>query len=167
MSKTAPIRKVQVAIAAVAMVALSVTTVGTALANFEGITFQKDVVSPAAVGSPYQVAYLWQNNTGTHNTLKVTGVTDSIASAGGAVPSGPELGGLSLIFDTAGVTCTGGAGAGTVASPYIGATSCDLAFGAQMHSNFTSFYTITNADFGLPNHQIADTATTTFRSRTS
>src|SRR5262249_12929109 len=125
MSKPRLTRKFQVALAAVAIATLSFATVGTSLANFEGITFQKDVVSPAAVGSPYQVAYLWQNNTGTHNTLKVTGVTDSIASAGGNVPSGQELPGLSLIFDIGTPVCTGGAGAGTVASPYIGATSCD------------------------------------------
>src|SRR5262249_35205422 len=56
-------------------------------------------------------------------------------------------------------TCVGGSGAGTAASPYVGATSCTLPAGSSIQTNSHSFYTVQGSDFALPGHQLTDIAT--------
>src|SRR4029453_7392487 len=95
-----------------------------------------------------------------HDTLTFNSIVDVVHSAGGNVGSGNILGALELVFSGPAVSCVGGAGAGTVASPYVGATQCTLPFGTSITSNVHTFYTVTAADFNnLPGHQITDTAT--------
>src|SRR5262249_60615882 len=50
-------------------------------------------------------------------------------------------------------------GAGTPASPYVGATMCTLPFGTTITSNGHSFYTVQQSDFNLPAATLTDTAT--------
>src|SRR6476661_6631678 len=91
-----------------------------------GIAFVKGCDSPTNIGDPYNCSYTILNVVDTvHDTLKVTGLSDQVHSAGGDVNSGNILPALQLIFSGA-VTCVGGSGAGTVASPYVGATQCTL-----------------------------------------
>ena len=84
-----------------------------------------------------------------HDTLRLTALNDTVNSAGGAVPSGNILPTTGLIFNGA-VTCTGGSGAGTLASPYIGATECLMPFGSTIRTQAFSHYTVQPADFNLP-----------------
>jgi len=124
-----------------------------------GIAFVKGCDSPAPIGSPYACSYQILNAVDTvHDTLQITGLSDQVHAAGGDVNSGNVLSSLQLIF-TGAVACTGGSGAGTTASPYIGATSCTLPFGSSILTNDFSFYTVQPADFGLLNHKLTDTAT--------
>ena len=128
---------------------------------FHGIGFIKGCDSPTQVGAPMNCSYTILNVVDTaHDTLLISGLTDQVHSAGGDVNSGNILGALQLVFGgTATPICVGGSGAGTAASPYIGATSCQLPFGATITTNNHSFYTVQAADFGLPNHKLTDTAT--------
>jgi len=124
-----------------------------------GIAFVKGCDSPAPIGSPYACSYQIQNAVDTvHDTLQITGLSDQVHAASGDVNSGNVLGSLQLIF-TGPVVCIGGSGAGTVASPYVGATSCTLPFGSSILTNDFSFYTVQPGDFGLANHKLTDTAT--------
>ena len=70
-------------------------------------------------------------------------------ASGGPVATGNILPSTGLIFNGA-VTCTGGSGAGTVASPYIGATECLLPFGSSIVTKTFSHYTVQAGDFNLP-----------------
>jgi hypothetical protein len=140
---------------------LLVFGVSGALAAFHGIAVSKGCTSPVQVGDPYTCSVQIQNIVDTgHDTLQVTGLTDVVNSAGGAVPPGvppnilPTTG---LVFSGA-VSCTGGSGAGTSASPYLGATSCLLPFGTSITTKPFSHYTVQAADFNLPNHRLTDTA---------
>ena len=46
-------------------------------------------------------------------------------------------GGLQLVFSAPTITCVGGSGLGTVASPYTGATSCLLPFGTVIQTELS------------------------------
>ena len=123
-------RKFQVALATMALVALSVGSVAPVSAQvvLQGLGVAKGCVGSTPVGSPYQCAYGFTNNSGvnpSNNTITVTSVVDSVFASGGNVSSGNILGSLSLVFSGA-ATCVGGSGLGTLVSPYVGATSCTI-----------------------------------------
>src|SRR5262245_12277335 len=134
-------------------------TLGSA-AQFHGIAFIKGCDSPTNVGAAYTCSYQILNVVdGGHDTLRVTGLSDTVNAAGGAVSSGNILGSLRLVFSDSTVSCVGGTGAGTASNPYIGATSCLLPFGATIATNSFSFYTVQPADFNItPSHQLTDGA---------
>jgi hypothetical protein len=146
-------------VAAVALLTFGV--VGAQAQNgFHGIAFNKGCDSPTNIGDPYSCAYQLLNVVDTNNdTLQVTGLSDQVHAAGGDVNSGNILGALQLVFSDATVSCVGGTGLGTVASPYVGATSCLIPKGSFITTNDHSFYTVAAADFGLPGHSLTDTAT--------
>src|SRR3954451_1616071 len=145
-------------VAAVALLTFGVVGSQAALGQ-HGIAFVKGCDSPTNIGDPYSCSYTILNVVDTvHDTLKVTGLSDQVHSAGGDVNSGNILPALQLVFSGA-VNCVGGSGAGTGASPYIGATSCTLPFGSSISTNAFSFYTVQAADFALPGHSLTDTAT--------
>src|SRR4051794_26099461 len=145
-------------VAAVALLTFGVVGSQAALGQ-HGIAFVKGCDSPTNIGDPYNCSYTVLNVVDTvHDKLSVTGLSDQVHAAGGDVNSGNILPALQLIFSGA-VVCVGGSGAGTVASPYVGATSCTLPFGSSISTNSHSFYTVQAADFGLPGHSLTDTAT--------
>ena len=140
--------------------AFMVFGVSAALADdFHGIAFAKGCTSPVKVGDPYtcQVQILNVVDTA-HDTLRVTGFSDVVHSAGGNVATGNILPTTGLVF-SGGASCTGGSGAGTSGDPYIGATECLLPFNASITTKSFSHYTVQANDFNLPNHQLTDTAT--------
>ena len=113
---------------------------GNALAAFHGIATTKGCVSPVKIGDPYACSVQILNVVdGGHDTLLVTGLSDQVNSAGGAVTTGNILSTIGLVFSGA-VNCTGGSGAGTSASPYVGATSCLLPFGTAITTTGFSHY---------------------------
>src|SRR5436190_10916000 len=141
-----------------------------ALAAFHGVAMTKGCLSPRNVGQTYTCAVQIQNIVDTaHDTVRVTGLSDTVNASGGAVPTGNILGSVGLVFGgTPGtVSCVGGGGAGTVASPYLGATACTLASGGTIVTSQFSHYTIQAGDFNLdsqpgvppdPDHRLTDTA---------
>ncbi len=132
--------------------------VGTASAAFHGIGVTKGCVSPVKINAPYACSVQILNVVDTgHDTVRVTGLSDTVNSAGGPVPSGNILNQIGLVFSGA-VTCTGGGGAGTSGSPYVGATSCLLPFGSSITTTGFTHYTVQAADFNLPNHRLTDAA---------
>ena len=156
-------RKFQVALATMALVALSVGSVAPVSAQvvLQGLGVAKGCVESTPVGSPYTCAYGFTNNSGvnpSNNTITVTSVVDSVFASGGNVSSGNILGSLSLVFSGA-ASCVGGSGLGTVASPYVGATSCTIPQNSGILTQSFSFYTVTNADFTLAGHVLADQVT--------
>src|SRR6266508_5928260 len=132
--------------------AFMVFGVSAALADdFHGIAFAKGCTSPVKVGDPYtcQVQILNVVDTA-HDTLRVTGFSDVVHSAGGNVATGNILPTTGLVF-SGGASCTGGSGAGTSGDPYIGATECLLPFNASITTKSFSHYTVQAHDFKLHN----------------
>src|SRR5262249_58255063 len=130
--------------------------------DFHGIAFLKGCSSPVQVGSPYSWPGGILNIVATpHDTLRVTGLTDVVNTAGGPVSSGSILSATQLIFNGP-VTCTGGGGAGTAADPYVGATSCLIPYGASIDSGPLVTCTVQAADGTLPSQRLNDTATITW-----
>src|SRR5215208_8408127 len=115
--------------------------IGSAQAAFHGIAVTKQCTSPVKVGDPYtcQVQVLNVVDTG-QDTVRVTGLSDTVNSAGGAVSTGNILSSTPWVF-TGAVVCTGGTGTGTSGDPYIGATSCLLPFGSNIQTKPFSHYT--------------------------
>jgi hypothetical protein len=153
------VRRALVGVCAVA--ALLVLGVGTASAQqFHGIAFTKGCQPNTAIGQPLMCAFQILNLVdGGQDTLQISNVTDVVNSAGGAVNSGNILGALQLVFSSPTVSCTGGSGAGTAGSPYVGATQCTLPFGTSIQTNSFSHYTVQAADIQLPGHSLTDSAT--------
>jgi hypothetical protein len=135
-----------------------------------GVSASKGCNSPTAVGQPDVCFYVFSNTGATSgDTVILTAANDVVRNDpsdltdGGTTYNGTHadnlLHALQLVF-AAGPSgppvCTGGAGAGTVASPYVGATSCTLPFGAAVASNPAGWYTVQAADANLPNHQLND-----------
>src|SRR5215208_6717807 len=121
-----------------------------------GITPTKGCVSPTKIGDPYTCSFTIRNNVDeAHDTLTIHSLVDVVKSAGGNVSSGNILSSVGLVL-SGGATCIGGAGAGTIASPYVGATECTLPSGARIDVRPTSHYTVQAADFGLSGHQLKD-----------
>src|SRR4051812_18009129 len=87
-----------------------------AFAAFHGIGVGKSCTSPVKIGGSYtcQVQILNVVDTA-HDTLRVTGLSDQVNAAGGAVSTGNILPSTGLVFNGA-VTCNGGSGAGTSAN---------------------------------------------------
>ena len=91
--------------------------VGTASAAFHGIGTTKGCVSPVKIGDPYACSVQILNVVDTgHDTLRVTGLSDQVNSAGGAVQSGNIMPFIGLVFSGA-VNCTGGRRRGAVGEP--------------------------------------------------
>src|SRR5438874_2098239 len=91
---------------------------------FHGVAFSKGCVSPVQVGGPYTCEFQIQNTVDTaQDSLRVTGLSDTVSSALGDVSSGNILATVGLVFSGS-VSCSGGSGAGTAADPYVGATQC-------------------------------------------
>src|SRR5262249_15198999 len=125
---------------------------------FHGIAFTKGCDSPTQIGAPLDCSYSVLNVADTaHDTLTFNAISDQVHSFNGDVNSGNILGALELVFSGPTVSCIGGSGAGTAASPYTGATKCTLPFGTTITSNPHTFYTVTADDFKLPGHVITDT----------
>src|SRR3954447_18248379 len=113
-----------------------------AQAAFHGAAATKTCASPTKIGDSYSCQSQFLNVVDqAHDTLQVTALSDTVNSAGGAVGSGNILAVTPLTFSGA-VACTGGSGAGTSLSPYIGATSCLLPFGASITTKQFSHYTV-------------------------
>src|SRR5215216_6122062 len=159
-------RLTMLATVAVAAVAAAVFGAGGAAAANpvqHGITLTKGCSSPVKIGDPYSCSYTIRNVTDqAHDTLTIDSLVDVVHAAGGDVSSGNIFSTLKMVFvQGTAVTppsCTGGSGAGTVASPYTGATKCTLPFGSRINVQSTSHYTVAAADFGLSNHQLKDDA---------
>ncbi len=135
---------------------------GNASAAFHGIAVTKGCPSPVKIGDPYTCAVQILNSVDTgHDTLRVTGLSDQVNSAGGAVTTGNILPSTGLIFNGA-VACSGGSGAGTILNPYVGATECLLPFGTSITTQTFSHYTVQTGDFNLPLHRLTDTASVTW-----
>jgi len=117
--------------------------------DFHGIGFTEGCASPVAVGDPHVCSVHIRNviDSG-HDTLRVTGLADTVMAADGAAATGELLPSAALVFDGA-VACTGGSGAGTEKRPYVGATGCALASGASIAATF-AHYTVQPADLALP-----------------
>ncbi|MFL5936047.1 MAG: hypothetical protein ACJ76U_04320, partial [Gaiellaceae bacterium] len=121
-----------------------------ALAAFHGIGVAKQCSSPVKIGDPYTCAVQILNTVDTgHDTLRVTGLSDTVLASAGPVSTGNILPSTALVF-TGPVTCTGGTGTGTSADPYIGATECLLPFGSSIVTKPFSHYTVQPGDFNLP-----------------
>jgi hypothetical protein len=143
----------------------SLTIVGAGSAQtVHAIDFKKSCTSPVTIGDPYKCTVTVANTLDSaQDTVVVTGLSDTVHSAGGDVPSGSLLGAVQLVFGgTGSVSCMGGSGAGTDLNPYIGATSCSLAFGGTLTTKSFSHYVVQAADFGLPSHTLTDTASLTW-----
>ncbi len=121
-----------------------------ALAAFHGVAEAKSCTSPVAVGDPYTCTAQILNVVDTaHDTVRVSGLSDTVNAASGSVATGNILPSTPLLF-TGAVNCTGGTGTGTAADPYIGATQCLLPFGSSIATKSFSHYTVQPADFNIP-----------------
>src|SRR5260370_37275164 len=92
-------KKLRAGLVAVALVAGTIGYAGTAHALNQGLGVNKGCNSPTTVGQPYTCNYGILNISAinqTNNTITVTGITDVVNSAGGAVSSGNILSGLSI-----------------------------------------------------------------------
>ena len=128
--------------------ALSFGTVKAQAAH--GVAQTKQCESPTKIGDAYRCSGQILNVVDTgHDTIKVTGLSDTVHSSAGEVATGGILSTTGLIFSGA-VTCTGGSGAGTAGSPYLGATSCTMPFGSSMTTVQFSHYTVLAGDFDIP-----------------
>jgi hypothetical protein len=152
-----------------ALVAVAVTlTIGAATGTAQGpvnhgISFTKGCASPTQVGQPYSCTYTIRNGVDdAQDTLSITGIEDTVLSAGGPVSSGNVFGQLRFVAAEGTPTCTGGTGTGTPADPFINATSCLLPFGSRLNVLPFAFYTVTAADFNLPGHVLSDAADLTW-----
>src|SRR5262249_26356560 len=104
-----------------------------------------------------------QNSVNTNpDTVTFNAIGDDVHAFAGDVTSGNILPALQLVFSDPSVTCVGGTGAGTQASPYVGATMCTLPIQTSITSNPHSFYVVNPQDFNLANHMLTDTATLTW-----
>src|SRR5215831_14987100 len=135
----------------VALTAVMVFGVPNAFATLHGVAQAKTCTSPTKIGQAYvcsaQVSNIIDEG---HDTIEVTDLNDTVNSAGGTVPSGSIFGTVGLIFSGSGtVTCVGGSGAGTAGSPYVGATDCQLTFGAVITTTNFTHYTVQAGDFNI------------------
>src|SRR5262249_17827484 len=126
-----------------------------ALAAFHGIGVTKGCNSPTKIGDAYTCSVQIFNIVDTgHDTLRISGLTDTVNSAGGPVPTGNILPTVGLIFISPTIPCDGGAGSGTAADPYVGADECFLPFGTNIATTQFSHYTVQAADFNLTTQSI-------------
>src|SRR5215831_19718385 len=148
---------------------------GAGASGFHGIALAENCVGITKVGDPYTCTYQIQNIVDTsHDTWHVTGLSDTVFSAppdtDPTILHDAQLVFGVLIGSPPPVTCVGGSGAGTTASPYVNATSCDMPFGttislfgnAALGTGF-SFHTVSGADWAstAPSHVLTDQSTLT------
>src|SRR5262245_60897035 len=84
------------------VVGVLVAGVGSASAQnaFHGIGFVKGCDSPTKIGDPMSCSYSILNTVDTaQDALRITGLSDTVHSAGGDVNSGNILGALELVFN--------------------------------------------------------------------
>jgi len=125
---------------------------------FHGIIFTKDCASPAVVLAPYSCSYSAVNNVDTAgDTLRISSLNDQVHAIAGDINSGNILPSVRLVF-TGPVACSGGSGAGTSASPYVGATACLLPFGTSIRTQPFTFYTVQPGDLQIPLQRLNDVA---------
>jgi hypothetical protein len=115
--------------------------------EFHGVAVTEACESPVAGGAFACAVHVGNVVDSGHDTLRVTGLGDTVMAAGGADPGGSLLPAAKLVFEGA-VTCTGGHGAGTTKHPYAGATGCVLPYGSSLAASF-SHYTAQPADVAL------------------
>ena len=130
-----------------------------------GIGFTKGCASPTAIGQPYTCSFGVTNILDeAHDTLTINSLIDVVHASGGDVGSGTNilpsvrittltLGGLQ-----SGATCSGGSGDGSLATPYMGVTSCTLPFNSRLQVLPFSHYTVQPNDFNLAGHNLRDDA---------
>src|SRR5215831_13454055 len=122
-----------------------------AFAAFHGIGVSKGCTSPTKIGDAYTCSVQIFNIVDTgHDTIRISGLSDTVNAASGAVTTGNILPTVGLIFSDPTVTCTGGSGAGTAVSPYVGASECLLPFGTNVATTQFSHYSVHAADFNIP-----------------
>ncbi len=111
-------------------------------ACFHGIDLQKSATSPVEIGSPYEVAFLIENDELAEDTLMVTSLVDTVHASGGDTDSGNILASLTWTF--------------TGTASMVG-NNMVLPPGTSATSDPFSFYTVVEADFNLTNHTLPDT----------
>ena len=174
-------------IAAAAVVGLLVLGVGSAQALLTGAGAQKNCASPVVIGDPLVCTYAFTNQDDFGNDETTNSLVDVVAASGGAQNSGNIFGSVGWVFTNtpnagtnpnASPSCVGGAGAGTDASPYFGATSCtvpvsivtifgrNFTIGARIRSVPFSWYTTNALDYTLPFHQLNDQDDFTWQCKT-
>ena len=136
---------------------------------FHGIAFGKVCVDPTPVGVPYQCRLTVSNFDLGHNPEEILALGDIVTHSSGTIQTGNVLPYLQLIFTPAAPDpdapfCVGGSGAGTLLSPYVGATKCTLPnLGSTIFTKNFAVYIVTAADYGLPNDRITDQGQLTWR----
>jgi hypothetical protein len=140
-----------------------------------GVSSAKGCQTPTFVGQKVFCFYTFTNVTATgpgnvpsKDTVTLNSASDMVFNAGGPTNSGEILPLLHLVFSPAtgpgAPTCVGGSGAGTTASPYLGATQCTVPYAGSISTapgfDF-GWYTSTAADFALDpvNHKLTDQLT--------
>jgi len=147
-----------VAVAVAAVVVL--LTAGTAAAAFHGLGVAKGCNDFTPVYGGYTCQYQITNNVDSAgNTYTFDSVVDVVAAHSGAVTSANLMSSVEWVVTAGAATCTGGSGAGTIASPYVGVSFCTLPTGAQVTSNPFSFYTVQPADYTNAGHVLSDLVT--------
>ena len=133
-----------------ALAVILVLGVPSAMAGFHGVAQTKQCTSPTKIGDPYTcTAQILNVVDAGGDTIRVTGLSDTVNASGGDVSTANILGSTGLVF-TGAVSCVGGSGAGTSASPYVGATECLVPFGANITTKQFSHYTVQAGDFDIP-----------------
>jgi hypothetical protein len=124
-----------------------------------GIGFTKGCTSPTKIGDPYTCSYTVRNNLDdAGDTLTINSLVDTVhTAASGDVSSGEIIGAVKIVA-ILGATCVASSGDGSVGNPYTGVTSCTLPANSRLNVLGFSYYTVAAADFGLPGHQLRDTA---------
>ena len=149
--------------------ALGATSASAQVDVQHGIAFTKGCSSPTAIGNAYSCSFSIANLVDeAHDTLTISGLVDTVHSAGGDVPSGNVFGSVKLdscstssgVCTQTAATCSGAGitGTGTRADPWQHADLCTLPFGSRINVESFSHYTVLAADFGLPNHILKDSA---------
>jgi hypothetical protein len=139
----------------IALSIIALTGASAAAAAVHDVAATKSCVTPVRVGDPYTCSGTIANTADTgQDTVRVSGLSDTVHAAGGDV-SGSFLSSVGLIF-TGPVTCVGGFGLGTTASPYVGAVECLLPFGSSIQTTQFSHHTVQPGDFFLPANTLTD-----------
>jgi hypothetical protein len=133
-----------------------------------GISFTKGCESPTTIGAAFTCTYSIRNNVDeAHDTLTITGLEDTVHSAGGDVSSGNaianlkfEIGEFEPTFSTP--PFCNGQGTGTHDDPFRNATMCTLPYGSRLNVQGFSHYTVKAADYELQGHVLINDARLTW-----
>jgi len=155
-------------------------------AQSHGVTPDKHCQFTTDVGKLIVCTFRLTNSDSFGDTVTISSITDPpaiqdvVSAAAGDDPSGDLLS-SPLVFSPSAAdelpTCTGGSGAGTPASPYVGATACslpgehvvlfgvDASAGASIATTPIGRHRVTIADYGLSSdHVLQDHVTFHWRS---